>query len=47
MTKIYDIALLEKDEASNFIEYANRESTSKEKELLIQDYEFYKTQCID
>ena len=47
MTKIYDIALLEKDEANNFIEYANRASTIKEKELLIQDYEFYKTQCID
>mgnify|MGYP003586536689 CR=1 FL=1 len=47
MTKSYDIALLDKGDAIKFIEYAKKESTSKEKDLLIQDYEFYKAQCID
>jgi hypothetical protein len=47
MTKSYDIALLQENEASIFIEYANKESTPREKDLLIEDYEFYKAHCID
>jgi hypothetical protein len=39
------VALLEKDEAKVFYEYATKESTPEEKQELKEDYEFYKGHC--
>ena len=45
MTKVDRVALLDEEEAKEFLEYARKESTLEEKEELKEDLEFYQKHC--
>lgn len=45
MANIDRVALLDEEEAKEFLEYARTESTPKEKQELKEDLEFYLKYC--
>jgi hypothetical protein len=45
MTKVDRVALLDEEEAKEFLEYARTESTLEEKQKLKDDLDFYRKYC--